>query len=154
MPDIERFDGDTASFINGHCEQIDVVIAATGYRLTLPKIHASELNMKNGMPELFMHFLHPEVNDLAVVGMIQPDSGQWGITDLQSQVIARMILANRVAPRAQAWLKKQKSRTTNHHSIHYVNSPRHALEVEHFSYCRRLKKLITGLNRRLRHAAA
>ena len=55
-----------------------------------------------------MHFLHPEVNDLAVVGMIQPDSGQWGITDLQSQVIARMILANRIAPRAQAWLKKQK----------------------------------------------
>jgi cation diffusion facilitator CzcD-associated flavoprotein CzcO len=154
MPDLKRFDGDTAIFANGRCEQVDVVIAATGYRLTLPKIHASELNTKNGLPELFMHFLHPEVNDLAVVGMIQPDSGQWGITDLQSQVIARMILANRIAPRAQAWLKKQKNRTTKNHSIHYIKSPRHALEVEHFSYCRRLKKLINGLNRRLRHAEA
>jgi cation diffusion facilitator CzcD-associated flavoprotein CzcO len=154
MPDLKRFDGDTAIFANGRCEQVDVVIAATGYRLTLPKIHASELNTKNGLPELFMHFLHPEVNDLAVVGMIQPDSGQWGITDLQSQVIARMILANRIAPRAQAWLKKQKNRTKKNHSIHYIKSPRHALEVEHFSYCRRLKKLINGLNRRLRHAEA
>ena len=154
MPDIEKFEGDTAFFTNGHREQVDVVIAATGYHLTFPKIHASELNTKNGMPELFMHFLHPEVNDLAIVGMIQPDSGQWGITDLQSQVIARMILANRIAPRAQAWLKKQKNRAPNNNSIHYVKSPRHALEVEHFSYCRRLKKLINGLNRRLRHAAA
>jgi len=154
MPDIERFEGDTAVFTNGRHEQIDVIIAATGYRLTLPKIHVSELNTKNGIPELFMHFLHPEANDLAFVGMIQPDSGQWGITDLQSQVIARMILANRIAPRAQAWLRKQRKRTTKSHSIQYVNSPRHALEVEHFSYSQRLKKLISGLNRRLRHAPA
>ena len=100
-----------------------------------------------------MHLLHPEANDLAVVGMIQPDSGQWGITDLQSQVIARMILANRIAPRAEAWLKKQRKQTLNNHSIQYVKSPRHALEVEHFSYSQRLKRLISGLNRRLRHAA-
>ena len=152
MPDIERFEGDTAIFTNGRHEQIDVVIAATGYRLTLPKIQVAELNTKNGIPKLFMHFLHPEANDFAFVGMIQPDSGQWGITDLQSQVIARMILANRIAPRAQAWLRKQRKRTSRSHSIQYVKSPRHALEVEHFSYSQRLKKLISGLDRRLRHA--
>ena len=152
MPDIERFEGDTAIFTNGRHEQIDVVIAATGYRLTLPKIQVAELNTKNGIPKLFMHFLHPEANDFAFVCMIQPDSGQWGITDLQSQVIARMILANRIAPRAQAWLRKQRKRTSRSHSIQYVKSPRHALEVEHFSYSQRLKKLISGLDRRLRHA--
>ena len=153
MPDIERFEGDRAVFTNGNHEQIDVVIAATGYRVTLPKIHATELNTKNGIPELFMHLLHPEANDLAIVGMIQPDSGQWGITDLQSQVIARMILADRIAPRAESWLKKQRKRTLKNYSIQYVKSPRHALEVEHFSYSQQLKKLISGLNRRLRHAA-
>ena len=143
----------TAFFKNGHREPIDVVIAATGYRLTFPKMNAPELNAEDGIPKLFMHFLHPEANDLAVVGMIQPDSGQWGITDLQSQVIARMILANRSAPRAQAWLKKQRQRIQKNNSIHYIKSPRHALEVEHFSYSQHLKKLICGLNRRLRHAA-
>ena len=153
MPDIERFENATAFFKNGHREPIDVVIAATGYRLTFPKMNAPELNAEDGIPKLFMHFLHPEANDLAVVGMIQPDSGQWGITDLQSQVIARMILANRSAPRAQAWLKKQRQRIQKNNSIHYIKSPRHALEVEHFSYSQHLKKLICGLNRRLRHAA-
>ena len=68
-------------------------------------MNAPELNAEDGIPKLFMHFLHPEANDLAVVGMIQPDSGQWGITDLQSQVIARMILANRSAHELKHGLK-------------------------------------------------
>ena len=100
----------------------------------------------------YQAFLHPEKNDLAVVGMIQPDSGQWGITDLQSQVIARMILADRKAPQAKSWLQKQGQRSSNTHFIRYIDSPRHALEIEHFNYSKRLKKLINGMNRRLRHA--
>ena len=99
-----------------------------------------------------MHFLHPEENDLAVVGMIQPDSGQWGITDLQSQVVARMILADRTTSQAKIWLRKQRQILPRERSIQYVDSPRHALEVEHFSYSKKLKKLIDGMNRRLRHA--
>ncbi len=152
VPDIARFEGDTAVFTDGRHERIDVVIAATGYRLTFPTISALEPTAGHGIPALFMHFLHPEANDLAVVGMIQPDSGQWGITDLQSQVIARMILADRKAPQAKSWLQKQRQRSSNNHFIQYIDSPRHELEIEHFNYSRRLKKLIRGMNRRLRHA--
>jgi cation diffusion facilitator CzcD-associated flavoprotein CzcO len=154
VPDIARFEGDTAVFADGRHERIDVVIAATGYRLTFPKISILKPKVGHSVPELFMHFLYPEVNDIAVVGMIQPDSGQWGITDLQSQVIARMILADRRAPRAKTWLQKQRQRSSGDHSIRYIDSPRHELEVEHFSYSKRLKKLIAGMNRRLRHAPA
>ena len=139
-------------FTDGRHEHIDVVIAATGYKLTFPSISALEQKTKHSIPKLFMHFLHPEDNDLAVVGMIQPDSGQWGITDLQSQVIARMILADRTTSQAKIWLRKQRQILPRERSIQYVDSPRHALEVEHFSYSKRLKKLIDGMNRRLRHA--
>jgi hypothetical protein len=152
VPDIAKFKGNTAVFTDGRNERIDVVIAATGYRLTFPTISALEPTARHSIPELFMHFLHPEKNDLAVVGMIQPDSGQWGITDLQSQVIARMILADRKAPQAKSWLQKQRQRSSNTHFIRYIDSPRHALEIEHFNYSKRLKKLINGMNRRLRHA--
>jgi len=34
--------------------------------------------------------------------------------------------------------------------IRYIDSPRHTLEVEHFSYRRELERLVTALNRRLR----
>ncbi len=34
-----------------------------------------------GLPRLFMNLLHFSRDDIAVVGLIQPDSGQWGITE-------------------------------------------------------------------------
>jgi cation diffusion facilitator CzcD-associated flavoprotein CzcO len=153
-PDIEAFDGSWVQFSDGRREEVDLVIAATGYQLTFPGIDPELLNTRDGLPRLFLHLLHPDATDLAVVGMIQPDSGQWGITDLQAQVVSRMILAEQTSPRARAWLARQRQRQPRLSPIDYLDSPRHALEVEHFSYARRLRRLITGLDRRLRQAAS
>jgi len=141
-------------FSDGRREEVDLVIAATGYQLTFPEIDPGLLNSRDGLPRLSLHLLHPAATDLAVVGMIQPDSGQWGITDLQAQVVSRMILADQTSPRARAWLARQRKRQPRLSPIDYLDSPRHALEVEHFSYARRLRRLITGLDCRLRRAAA
>ena len=153
-PDIEDFDGSWVQFSDGRREEVDLVIAATGYQLTFPGIDPELLNTRDGLPRLSLHLLHPAATDLAVVGMIQPDSGQWGITDLQAQVVSRMILADQTSPRARAWLARQRQRQPRLSPIDYLDSPRHALEVEHFSYARRLRRLITGLDRRLRQAAS
>jgi hypothetical protein len=37
--------------------------------------------------------------------------------------------------------------------VRYVDSPRHRLEVEHFSYARTLGRMITAMDRRLRAEA-
>ena len=88
------------------------------------------------------------------MGLIQPDSGQWGLTDLQAKLVARMATAARSSPRAAAWLYAARQRPAAISPIRYVDSPRHTLEVEHFSYRRRLKRLIAALDRRLRRDAA
>jgi hypothetical protein len=97
-----------------------------------------------------MNLLPRDRDDIAVVGLIQPDSGQWGITDLQGAVVARMAAAARSSPRAAAWLYRARQRPEPQSRIRYVDSPRHALEVEHYSYRRRLERLIEALDRRLR----
>ena len=97
-----------------------------------------------------MNLLHPTRDDIAVVGLIQPDSGQWGITDRQARLVAQMAVAARHAPRAAAWLYRQRQRPAAKRPIEYVDSPRHRLEVEHFSYRRRLERLIQSMDRRLR----
>ncbi len=152
-PNVQAFDGNAVSFPDGSREQIDLVIAATGYQLSFPAIDPVVLNTREGLPRLSLHLLHPAATDLAVVGMIQPDSGQWGITDLQAQVVSRMILADHTSQRARAWLARQRQRQPRLSPIEYLDSPRHALEVEHFSYTRRLRRLISGLDRRLRRSA-
>ena len=152
-PDVQAFDGNWVQFSDGRREEVDLVIAATGYQLTFPGIDPELLNTRGGLPRLSLHLLHPDATDLAVVGMIQPDSGQWGITDLQAQVVSRMILADQTSPRARAWLARQRRRQPRLSPIEYLDSPRHALEVEHFGYAHRLRRLISGLDRRLRRSA-
>jgi cation diffusion facilitator CzcD-associated flavoprotein CzcO len=149
--DVARFDGKAVVFADGSREDFDVVICATGYRVTLPFIDGELLDADaEGVPRLFMNLLHPTRDDLAVVGLIQPDSGQWGLTDLQAKLVARMAVAARTAPRAAAWLYRQRRLPPRSRTVRYVDSPRHRLEVEHFSYARTLARLIAAIDRRLR----
>ncbi|MFM9025727.1 MAG: flavin-containing monooxygenase [Planctomycetaceae bacterium] len=151
--DVVGCDGRDVTFADGRREPFDLVICATGYRTTHPFIDARLLgaDCADGLPRLFLNMLHRTRDDVAVVGLIQPDSGQWGLTDLQARLVARMIVASRRAPKAAAWLYTQRQRPPRRPPIHYVSSPRHALEVEHFSYRRALERLIAGLDRRIRH---
>ena len=148
--DVVRFDGNAVLFADGSRAEFDIVICATGYRVTLPFIDPEHLCADaDGVPRLFMNLLHPTRDDVAVVGLIQPDSGQWGLTDLQAKLVARMAVAARRSPRAAAWLYRTRCRPSPSHSVRYVDSPRHRLEVEHFSYRRALERLIASIDRRL-----
>jgi hypothetical protein len=153
--DVVAFDGDKAVFAAGTRCTFDIVICATGYHATLPFIDARLLSAAaaDEVPDLFLNALPRHRDDVAVVGLIQPDSGQWGLTDLQSRLVAQMAVAARTAPRAAAWLYGQRQRAVRT-GISYVDSPRHRLEVEHFAYRRQLMRLIAGMNRRLRDRAA
>jgi hypothetical protein len=152
--DVAGFDGSVVVFRDGRREEYDVVICATGYQTTLPFIDCRLLGAAraDGVPRLFLNLLHPARDDIAVVGLIQPDSGQWGITDVQAKLVAGMAAAARNAPKAAAWLYARRQRPAGQNPIRYVASPRHTLEVEHFSYRRELERLAAALDRRLRVA--
>jgi hypothetical protein len=84
---------------------------------------------------------------LFVAGLIQPDSGQWGIVDSQARLISRVIRAETDNPAAWARFQRLKREPSPDPGagIHYVHSSRHLLEVEHFSYRRRLERLVRQL---------
>ena len=147
--DVAAFAGETAVFRDGRREPFDVVICATGYRIEHPFIAPEHLCTRDACPRLCFNLLHPTRDDIAIVGLIQPDSGQWGLTDLQAQLVARMALAARRSPRASAWLYRQRQRPATAAAIRYLDSPRHRLEVEHFAYRRTLERLIAAMDRRL-----
>jgi hypothetical protein len=153
--DVAAFDGPAVVFRNGRREEFDVVICATGYQTTLPFIDGRLLgaDTADGVPRLFMNLLHPTRDDIAVVGLIQPDSGQWGITDVQARLVAGMASAARESPAASAWLYARRQRLTRPNPIRYLASPRHTLEVEHFTYRRELERLVAAMDRRRRNPA-
>jgi len=83
-----------------------------------------------------LNIFHPEYDNLFVAGLIQPDSGQWGLVDYQTQLIAKFILALERSPAKANKFRQLKagSQPNLSNGIKYIDSTRHYVEVEHFSY--------------------
>jgi hypothetical protein len=90
-----------------------------------------------------MNVFHPEYDNLFIIGLIQPDSGQWGLVDYQSQLVARFIHCVQQNPTRAARLRELKRRGQEDYGggVKYKESTRHYVEIEHFSYRRKLQKL-------------
>ena len=146
-PDVERFDGQCVHFVAGSAAEFALAIYATGYRVTIPFIDRAHLNWQGEAPRLFMNVFHPERDDLFCIGLIQPDSGQFGLVDCQAKLVANYLTAIERSPsRAETFRRLKANAGPDLGSgVRYLESPRHALEVEHYSYRRRLQKLAASL---------
>ena len=74
--------------------------------------------------------------DLFFIGLIQPNSGLWFLAELQAELVARALAAP--APRLEAAIEDRQA--TGY--FHYVDSPRHHLEVDDYRYARDLRRLL------------
>jgi cation diffusion facilitator CzcD-associated flavoprotein CzcO len=149
-PDVQVLRGESVEFADGSREAVDLIIYATGYKLSFPFIDARYLNWRAGRPELYLNVFHPQRDDLFVAGMIQPDSGQFGLVDRQAQLIANYIRAcerNTKAGRRFKQLKQRAVRDSLSGGVRCVDTARHLMEVEHFSYRRKLQRAIRWLDR-------
>jgi cation diffusion facilitator CzcD-associated flavoprotein CzcO len=145
-PDIARLDGQTVHFVDGTSEDFDVLIYATGFKISFPFMDTKHLNWRDDRPDLYLNIFHPERDDVFCVGLIQPDSGQWGIVDDQARLVTKYLLDREKTTPAITQFKRLKATNDQRwRRGHFMDSPRHRLEVEHFSYRNELKKRVKGL---------
>ncbi|MFI4876618.1 MAG: flavin-containing monooxygenase [Blastopirellula sp. JB062] len=148
FPDVQQFEGNEVVFVDGRRQSFDLVIFATGYKLSFPFIDLKQLNAQGETPHLYLHAFHPQRDNLFVAGMIQPNSGQWPLTELQAKIMARFIAAQTNAPDLANWFRQQKdsSRLGVRMPQSYVASPRHRLEVDYYEYRQTLRKILRRLD--------
>jgi len=155
-PDVARFDGATVHFTDGTSEPIDVIVFATGFKISFPFIDTRHLNWRDGRPNLYLNAFHPEYDHLFVAGLVQPDGGIWDLSHYQGKLMGLFIRAmDAGSPRAEHF-RRQKSAASPDlgAGIRYVESTRHLIEVEHFSYRRRLEQLISQMEPAFARAAS
>jgi cation diffusion facilitator CzcD-associated flavoprotein CzcO len=147
-PQISEASGNQLRFEDGTTEELDLVICATGYKIGFPFCERQTFSWEGERPKLFLNVFHPVANNLFVVGMIQPNGGIWQLADYQSQLVARYIIAQRTSAPAAEWFERMKANPLQTHSSPYIDSPRHAVEVDYFHYRRRLRGLLREFDRR------
>ncbi len=150
-PDIDRFDGHMVHFKDGSGAEYDLVLAATGYRLHYPFIDSSLLNWQGAAPHLYLNAMHPERDDLFMLGMIEALGLGWQGRHEQAEMVVRYVKGLREGAAAARALKAEKAQGFDRATggMNYLDLARMAYYVDKSTY----RKAVTRWARRLRKGA-
>jgi cation diffusion facilitator CzcD-associated flavoprotein CzcO len=87
-PALVGFDGPEVLFEDGSRDEVDVVIAATGYRFTTPFLPPGLLKQVGDELELYRGVMHPQHHSLFIVGVMQALCSIWPRAEQQARWIA------------------------------------------------------------------
>jgi hypothetical protein len=157
VADIGHFEPDAVVFTDGTRVEADLVVFATGYLIRFPFLPDDALPGEAGRPELYRNVFTPDRDDLFVIGLIQPDSGQFCLVHWQAVMAAAFLELRRQDPSAaRRYLDEARSKLHERAQggIALIDSTRHYVEVEHADYIRVLQREIRSIESRARQVMA
>jgi len=137
-PDVERFDGKTVHFVDGSSEDIDLIVFATGYKVTYPFMDRSHFEWISKYPDLYLSALHRKYDNVCCLGLHQTDGGAFEFFAMQADMMANFILdQDQNQARAQRFRTlKRSDRPDLSEGLRYVKSARHATYVKKSAFKR------------------
>ena len=147
-PAIEALEGGRVRFTDGSVEDVDVIIYATGYRISFPFFDQDRFRPgpDNRFP-LWKRMMQPDVPNLFFLGLAQPLPTLVNFPEQQSKLVARY-LAGRYALPPAATMREQIVADEKLYLGHFYDSPRHTIQVDFAHYVRDLLKEIEAGGRR------
>jgi hypothetical protein len=145
VPDVTRFAGASVELADGRRIEPDLVITATGYAPRFEFLEPELLDTgEDGRPDLHLHAFARKHPTLAVVGLLQPDTGVLPLAHWQSVAVARWLRLRLEDPvRAAAVQQKESARPVRSWSRRtVVPVRRHWFEVDHVDYLRSVEGLL------------
>lgn len=139
-PDVAGADGEIVRFVDGAAEQFDAIVHATGYRIDFPFFEDGFCDWSNTLEvPLYLKILPEDVDNLYFVGLIQPIGCIWALADRQAELVAEKI-AGRWRPPADLGRRIRDEIARDRRR--FVNSRRHAIEVDFHEYKREIGRAI------------
>jgi len=135
--DIEKFEGKTVYFQDGSHEDFDAVIACTGYKIKHSFFDKDLINFEEGPVNLLHRMLPAEIKNLYFIGLFQPLGCIWPGAELQSKLAAKH-LDGKWKPKGK--LRDLIQKELQNPDVKQVETARHTITVDDFSFRYRLKK--------------
>ncbi|MDT0213759.1 NAD(P)-binding domain-containing protein [Rothia sp. ARF10] len=132
-PGIERLDGDRVVFVDGSSAPADLVVWATGYRVTFPFLDTSLVSAEDNDLPLWKRTVHPDLPGLFFIGLLQPVGAVMPLAEAQGTWVTEM-LAGRYAPPPVDEVRRQMAAEHERNRRQFYASPRHTMEVDFDHY--------------------
>ncbi|MCW5602701.1 NAD(P)-binding domain-containing protein [Nitrosomonas sp.] len=139
-PAIASVIGQTIHFADGSTSEYDVIIAATGYKISFPFFDRAFINWEEAIEvPLFMRIFHPDHPSLFFIGLIQPQGCIWPLTDLQSRLLGQLLTNKIKLP--PNW-RERAIAEAKYWQRQFIARPRHSIEVHYRPYMRQLLRIL------------
>ena len=139
-PDIETFDGSHVRFLDGTQAEIDLVLFATGYRISVPFIPETYLEWKGSWLDLFCYIFHRRYDNLFFLGYHNAPSGLGNVANAVGSCLVAYLDAFEKRSRAfEIFQKMKQGPFLDLGHGRFIKTDRHSYEVD-------LWKLIQALN--------
>jgi hypothetical protein len=146
--DVERFAGRTAHFCDGSSEEIDIVMYATGYRRDFPFLDKALIEWKQGIPDLFLHSVPRNHDNLLFMGFINAAGGLGDGLKTQGLFVRDYARAYFGRTRGlEAFLRAKQSDNPDLGQDQFVRSYRHLWEADLWKLLGQMRKyrdMLTG----------
>ena len=105
-PGVRSVSGRRVEFEDGREEEVDVIVAATGYRFSLPYLSDEVLGCSPPDLELYRGVMHPQRHDLFVIGVMKAICSIWPRSEQQMAFVAPLLAGEYALP-SQAAIKRE-----------------------------------------------
>jgi dimethylaniline monooxygenase (N-oxide forming) len=139
-PNIKRFENKTVHFEDGTSQDFDMIIYATGYKITFPFLkHIPEFDVENTNDiRLYKKIVHPGYPNIFFVGLVQPLGAIMPLAELQAKWIADVLNEKRTLPSRDQMIA-QINKSTEKMNKRYTHRARHTIQVDFHAYKNELK---------------
>jgi cation diffusion facilitator CzcD-associated flavoprotein CzcO len=147
-PAIKAFEGGKVRFADDSVEDVDVIVYATGYKISFPFFDQPQFkpDPSNRFP-LWKRMAQPGVGNLFFMGLAQPLPTLVNFPEQQSKLVARYLSGQYALP-SQAQMHEQIVADEKMYLGHFYDSPRHTIQIDFAHYVRELnKELARGARR-------
>ena len=138
-PNIERFDGESVHFVDGTSAHVDVLVYATGYRVSLPFFDADVYDPAGNAMPLYQRVLTPELPNVFFIGFVQTVGSNIPLMEMQSEWVGDLITGACLLapePEIRRWIAADQAAM----SRRYVRSGRHTMQVDFWRYAHALSQ--------------
>jgi hypothetical protein len=152
-PALTKREGQQVHFADGSVETVDVIIYATGYKVSFPFFSSEVVAPKANDLPLFLRIFPLDRRDLFFVGLAQSVGAVMPLAEAQAKLIAELLSGSYDLPDA-AERKRRTERERAEMFARYVPSRRHTMQIDYDEYLLTLAAETKAGRVRAHHRAA
>jgi hypothetical protein len=148
-PAIDELRGDRVSFVDGSEEQVDSIVNATGYEISMPFLRSSLVAVNGRELPLYRRIAPPEVRGLYFAGFLDAPGGLLPVVETQGEWIAAVLTGRlRLPPAAE--MRRAIERSEQRTRRRFPNERPDSVRCDPHAYRRLLQSDLRRAGRRWR----